>query len=222
MATFFSWDYSDVLTAYTFENSQPSATISDEEVYATVATSPPKRRAGRRKFRETRHPVYKGVRQRNGGKWVCELREPNKASRLWLGTFQTPEMAARAHDVAAMALRGRSACLNFADSAWCLPVPVSGSTEDIRKAAVEAAEAFRPLKSETASGISDTSSVENSMYSPPENAFYVEDEVDCGMPGLLESMAEGLMVSLPPYHLSGSHWDDVACDADVLLWSHSI
>nr|CAD1830259.1 unnamed protein product [Ananas comosus var. bracteatus] len=57
----------------------------------------------------------------------------------------TAEMAARAHDVAAIALRGRSACLNFADSATLLPIPPSfATTRDIQRAAAEAAEAFRP------------------------------------------------------------------------------
>ncbi|MCI96325.1 C-repeat binding factor 6, partial [Trifolium medium] len=45
-----------------------------------------------------------------------------------------------------MALRGRYACLNFADSVWRLPIPVTSNTKDIQKAATEAAEAFRPEK----------------------------------------------------------------------------
>lgn len=190
---------------------------SDEESYTTVAKSPPKRRAGRTKFRETRHPVYKGVRQRNGGKWVCEVREPNKKSRIWLGTFPTAEMAARAHDVAAMALRGRSACLNFADSAWLLPVPESGNAKDIQRAAAEAADAFRPSVSDSSSDFGP-----QTPASGPESGFWMEEE-GLGLQGLLANMAEGLLISPPPDPCleSGSLLDDVEENADVSLWSYS-
>ncbi|KAM0921424.1 hypothetical protein ACQ4PT_006820 [Festuca glaucescens] len=105
-----------------------------------------KRPAGRTKFRETRHPVYRGVRRRgNAGRWVCEVRVPGRhGSRLWVGTFDTAEIAARAHDAAMLALAAGDSCLNFADSAELLAVSASSyrSLDEVRHAVTEAVEDF--------------------------------------------------------------------------------
>nr|AYI57798.1 AP2/ERF family transcription factor [Zoysia japonica] len=62
---------------------------------------------------------YKGVRLRKWGKWVSEIRLPNSRERIWLGSYDAPEKAARAFDAAFVFLRGRDAAgadLNFPDS----------------------------------------------------------------------------------------------------------
>ncbi|XP_047047376.1 dehydration-responsive element-binding protein 1H-like [Lolium rigidum] len=124
--------------------SSSSSTSSHEHSAATSWAPPPKRPAGRTKFKETRHPVYRGVRRRgSAGRWVCEVRVPGgkRGERLWLGTHATAEAAARAHDAGMLALLGgRSAArLNFADSAWLLAVPSAlADLADVRRAALAA------------------------------------------------------------------------------------
>jgi EREBP-like factor len=201
-----------------------------------LAASNPKKRAGRKIFKETRHPVYRGVRKRNLDKWVCEMREPNKKTRIWLGTFPTAEMAARAHDVAAIALRGRYACLNFADSVWRLPIPATSETKDIQKAATEAAEAFRPenilrtndieeeeeeaFRPENILKINDIETIIAVVAAKELNMFGMEveeeDEEMMNMPELWRNM-----VLMSPAHSLEYEYEDIDVGEfeDVSLWN---
>ncbi|XP_010503696.1 PREDICTED: ethylene-responsive transcription factor ERF011-like [Camelina sativa] len=86
-----------------------------------------------------RERPFKGIRMRKWGKWVAEIREPNKRSRLWLGSYATPEAAARAYDTAVFYLRGPTATLNFPELIPCIENSAAEdmSAATIRKKATE-------------------------------------------------------------------------------------
>lgn len=64
-------------------------------------------------FNMVQSKKFRGVRQRHWGSWVSEIRHPLLKRRVWLGTFETAEEAARAYDEAAVLMSGRNAKTNF-------------------------------------------------------------------------------------------------------------
>ncbi|XXG70847.1 hypothetical protein AAC387_Pa07g0238 [Persea americana] len=99
----------------------------------------------------SRKKKYKGVRMRSWGSWVSEIRAPNQKTRIWLGSYSTPEAAARAYDAALLCLKGSSANLNFPiHPSTHIPTTLM-SPKSIQRLAAAAANATTPSSSSSSS-----------------------------------------------------------------------
>ncbi|KAM3741599.1 hypothetical protein ACB098_07G008400 [Castanea mollissima] len=96
---------------------------------------------------------FKGVRKRKWGKYVSEIRLPNSRERIWLGSYDSAEKAARAFDAALFCLRGRAAKFNFPNNPPEIPGGRSLKAAEIQAAAAKFANSeSEPPKSESNSG----------------------------------------------------------------------
>ena len=121
-------------------------------------------------------------------------------------------MAAAAYDVAALALKGNEAILNFPEDVLRYPVPSSASPADIRKAAATAA----TMKQDK---IEENKLEVDKVEKEGSEEEFIDIEALFDMPNLLVDMAGGMMVS-PPRMGNSDDRDLAEYNETVSLWNY--
>lgn len=184
--------------------------------------------SSRQRGGESSSSQYRGVRMRRWGKWVSEIRDPQKKKRIWLGSFRSQCEAAHAFDAAAlMCLRNPISQLNFPDHYYKLPSGSPGhySTRQIQAAAAAAAAAsvgrsfsyhqfmssFSTSTTTTSSDSDDaqeeledityTEQQQSASYATSTSSYFFDEDIN-----LVSEMARGMLMKPP--QLSDDEDDD--------------
>ncbi|KAE8023198.1 hypothetical protein FH972_008927 [Carpinus fangiana] len=142
---------------------------------------------------------YIGVRQRPSGRWVAEIKDTIQKIRVWLGTYDTSEEAARAYDEAACLLRGANTRTNFwpPHSTPALPSQISNLILlrlKARHIAASAPTSFLPIEQEIK--VKDYDDQFDSFFNADANTSYntISDNITESFESSLTGLEEGSCV----------------------------